>query len=264
MELILPRMHGSVTDTLAGRSQQPHAANVVQLAFIALFRALMYLHTHFNTCHRDVKPDNLLLRLPPGDPKFSADDIKLADYGYSKCEGVNSDASKYDLPGTLPYTAPEVLQTRIDRNKMLKGMMASAKQACDDAADAENAEKVQQIISAYGLPRTDDRRLLDLDAVGKLKEVADEMTRSNAHPGAAAKLQQLIATMLERFEQMHSSIVDGCAPTHCDAHSAHFHSANSARLHSARLHSAHRHSAHHSLRARCPVRAVLSTYTARR
>ena len=207
-------MHGSVTSTLVSRSQQPYVANVVQLAILALFRALMYLHTQFNTCHRDVKPDNLLLRVAPGDPNFNADDIKLADYGYSKCEGVNSDASKYDLPGTLPYTAPEVLQTRIDRNKVVKEMLRAAKAGCDAADDAENAKKVQEIIHAYGLPRTDDRRLLDLEAVGRLKVVADEMTSSNAQNAqSVVEVRAFVESALEQFDAMHSRIVEGCAMT---------------------------------------------------
>ena len=63
-------------------------------------QALEYLH-HANITHRDIKPDNILIK--SRDPLV----VKLTDFGLSKVI-TNEDSFLKTFCGTLLYCAPEV------------------------------------------------------------------------------------------------------------------------------------------------------------
>jgi serine/threonine protein kinase len=85
-----------------------------------LFRVLEYMmpiaaavefaHLECNVCHRDIKPGNILLRLP--NPKLNGAtlDVRLADMNVGKIRDEAQDLSVtriHGVPGTLFFQAPE-------------------------------------------------------------------------------------------------------------------------------------------------------------
>jgi len=73
-----------------------------------IFRAVNYLHKN-SICHRDIKSQNVLLS-SPGD--LSQVLLKVSDFGLS-CTFADGQMMR-SLVGTLPYTAPEVLDKLYD------------------------------------------------------------------------------------------------------------------------------------------------------
>ena len=73
-----------------------------------IIEAVQYLHTH-GICHRDLKPDNILVK-----DDFS--EIKIIDFGVAKrflifCNNRKENAKRIELwtrTGTLQYKAPEM------------------------------------------------------------------------------------------------------------------------------------------------------------
>ncbi len=72
--------------------------------------AVEYAHLECNVCHRDIKPGNILLRLPNGKLQGSTLDVRLADFNVGKIRDDAQDLSVtrlHGVPGTLFFQAPE-------------------------------------------------------------------------------------------------------------------------------------------------------------
>ncbi len=72
--------------------------------------AVEYAHLACNVCHRDIKPGNILLRLPNPKLQGSTLDVRLADFNVGKIRDDAQDLSVtrlHGVPGTLFFQAPE-------------------------------------------------------------------------------------------------------------------------------------------------------------
>jgi len=72
--------------------------------------AVEYAHLECNVCHRDIKPGNILLRLPNPKLQGSSLDVRLADFNVGKIRDEAQDLSVtrlHGVPGTLFFQAPE-------------------------------------------------------------------------------------------------------------------------------------------------------------
>ncbi|MBK8718240.1 MAG: protein kinase [Deltaproteobacteria bacterium] len=72
--------------------------------------AVEYAHLACNVCHRDIKPGNILLRLPNPQLQGSTLDVRLADFNVGKIRDDAQDLSVtrlHGVPGTLFFQAPE-------------------------------------------------------------------------------------------------------------------------------------------------------------
>ena len=141
-QLFLPLCKGGSVGA-AFRSRSVDVPLLARAALVGLCRGLEQLH-ELQIAHRDVKLDNLLLTKSarPGSG-LCADDVLLTDLGYSLARGINDGAATVsaadgadggavsDLPTTLPYTAPEVLERRRERRQAYARLLA------DEAGHAE-------------------------------------------------------------------------------------------------------------------------------
>mmetsp|Transcript_24579 Transcript_24579/g.55504 ORF Transcript_24579/g.55504 Transcript_24579/m.55504 type:complete len:374 (-) Transcript_24579:64-1185(-) len=84
------------------------------LLFKQVLSGLEYLHRH-GICHRDVKPENILLM--SGDTASPAyNDVKIADFGFASIKG-HSILNTMSTPcGTPEYIAPEIVHISFDRS----------------------------------------------------------------------------------------------------------------------------------------------------
>ena len=71
--------------------------------------ALEFAHLERNACHRDVKPANVLLRLPSPRLRGSRFAVKLADFNVGKTadDGDLTMTRIYVVPGTMFFQSPE-------------------------------------------------------------------------------------------------------------------------------------------------------------
>lgn len=75
--------------------------------FKQLIAAVKHLHQN-SVCHRDIKPDNILL-----DENYS---LRLADYGYVGTSQSHADGRFRTYLGTREYMAPEIFRTEDGRS----------------------------------------------------------------------------------------------------------------------------------------------------
>jgi serine/threonine protein kinase len=72
--------------------------------------AVEYAHLECNVCHRDIKPGNILLRLPNPKLQGATLDVRLADFNVGKVREEDQDLSVtrvQQVPGTLFFQSPE-------------------------------------------------------------------------------------------------------------------------------------------------------------
>jgi serine/threonine protein kinase len=72
--------------------------------------AVEYAHLECNVCHRDIKPGNILLRLPNPKLQGALLDVRLADFNVGKVREEDQDLSVtrvQKVPGTLFFQSPE-------------------------------------------------------------------------------------------------------------------------------------------------------------
>jgi len=97
---------GTLCDAIVDKTKfnEVESAHAMQ----QILSAVHYVHG-CGVCHRDIKPDNLLLAT-----KAPIDEccLKLADFGFS-CQ-PSADTAMHAVVGTPYYVAPEVLQGRYD------------------------------------------------------------------------------------------------------------------------------------------------------
>ena len=74
--------------------------DVARYFFIQLLYTLNYMHNKAQICHRDIKPDNILI-----DKDFN---LKVADFGFAtKLSGEDGSYVLHEYLGTLGYMPPE-------------------------------------------------------------------------------------------------------------------------------------------------------------
>jgi len=72
--------------------------------------AVEYAHLECNVCHRDIKPGNILIRLPNPRLQGSTLDVRLADFNVGKVREEEQELSvtrMQAVPGTLFFQSPE-------------------------------------------------------------------------------------------------------------------------------------------------------------
>jgi serine/threonine protein kinase len=128
--------------------------------------------------HRDLKRDNLLLKHPPGHQNFGPRSVVICDYGYSYHTEVNP-AGLADLPGTLPYIAPEVVKAPDARDRVAKEFQKWLRQlAISEGASIVLLEQLKQLSSRECMERTLGEAGFNGDAdKDKLRQHRESMER---------------------------------------------------------------------------------------
>lgn len=110
MELLT---HGSLRDVLR-EHHDPHSTESFLLGLDLLHQAaegLAYAHAR-GMVHRDVKPDNLLLKREPGPDGAIRQTVKVADFGLARLADVAGLTASGATVGTPAYMSPEQCQGR--------------------------------------------------------------------------------------------------------------------------------------------------------
>jgi serine/threonine-protein kinase CHEK1 len=89
---------GEIFDIISNTG--PFSEEIARYYFIQIIVALNYMHNTVGICHRDLKPDNILM-----DSNFN---IKIADFGFAvPLQGKNGNGKLHSYKGTLGYMTPE-------------------------------------------------------------------------------------------------------------------------------------------------------------
>jgi serine/threonine protein kinase len=119
------REHGLlflVMDLVEGRDlteiieEGPLDPEQARALFVGLADALRHAHTHYGICHRDLKPQNVIVR-PDGTGC-------LIDFGIAVEEGAQRLTQEDVLPGTIGYLAPEIFRTGVSPEPRLADVYA--------------------------------------------------------------------------------------------------------------------------------------------
>jgi serine/threonine protein kinase len=121
--LILERLEMSLEERLKGSRQKGKRDDLLAVDMRErIFRVLDYMipvasavefaHIERNVCHRDLKPGNILIRLPDPALRGSTLDVRLADFNVAKLhdEEINFSMTRTNMksvPGTLFFQSPE-------------------------------------------------------------------------------------------------------------------------------------------------------------
>ena len=176
-ELYLPLMEGGdVTKYFFDRDYrglQQNSEEFVPVLIDGLLRGLGALHG-VDVAHRDIKADNLLLRHNPTSPSFGVASVVITDFGYSYCKDINGERASWDLPGTLPYIAPEILRARVARkkgtSKVLTDMLKLVASLPQSEGNVEMIARLTEMQKLHGLAKDNRRRLADIEVLQGAQE----------------------------------------------------------------------------------------------
>ena len=228
IQLCLPRMHGGTVNEYFtpkkdhrrhpryldyGNPEQGKLLHkLVCCVLTATFRGLDALHG-MGCAHRDLKMDNLLLRHEPSSSEFGIESVVLCDFGYSICDGINTDEARRDFPGTLPYTAPEVLGARTLRRKAVTRVLDSMITFATDRPGAVALlSELEGIKKKLQRMKKDPHKLSDNTALDRARDAAQcdgEAVRafqeaSRVHMG---EINQLMASANRKAADIYSSAI---------------------------------------------------------
>jgi hypothetical protein len=96
--VVMEYIAGESLGAVLGRHSEGLAAELTREWFLALARAVAYLHDH-GIVHRDLKPANIFLETGV---------LKVGDYGLSKAISTSQHTAQTQSVGTVHYMAPEI------------------------------------------------------------------------------------------------------------------------------------------------------------
>lgn len=98
--IVMEYLRGGTLKEYIQNNKESISEDTVRIIIKQLLSAAYYLHNECDVCHRDIKPDNIMLNEPN-----DINSIKLLDFGLSSDSFENK--SFVDNCGTLIYMAPE-------------------------------------------------------------------------------------------------------------------------------------------------------------
>ena len=120
MDLMSKDLHGHINDKEFNALE--HVDMILQVA-----QGMSYLHEQ-NVVHRDLKPQNILLKVDPEDVMDPV--LKVADFGLAKIrESLSSLSDNTPNVGTIRYRAPELYQNRHQEGAGTGRVMVESKKA---------------------------------------------------------------------------------------------------------------------------------------
>jgi hypothetical protein len=96
--VVMEYISGEPLSAVLNRHTQGLPVDLAQQWFLALARAVAYLHDH-GIVHRDLKPGNIFLEMGT---------VKVGDYGLSKFISSSQHTAQTQSVGTVHYMAPEI------------------------------------------------------------------------------------------------------------------------------------------------------------
>src|SRR5712691_3383615 len=104
--VVMEYIAGEPLSVVLNRHPQGLPQELAQQWFLALGRAVGYLHDH-GIVHRDLKPGNIFLE---------QGQLKVGDYGLSKSMSSSHRSAQTSSVGTVHYMAPEISSGRYDKS----------------------------------------------------------------------------------------------------------------------------------------------------